>query len=159
MNKTVKTIGWILVALGLLGILADAGALVFGRQLMEQRQADVENLRPSADEGKLPAPGDYCIAEDKDGDGTPDGDCLQLPDRPEGSLPGRGNRWPRSGFLTRRGPAVRGRLTGFPGLPVFLFALGPIMLVVGAVMLLVNREPKPKIEESGEKKTAKKGKS
>lgn len=153
MNKTVKTIGWICLALGALGILVDAGAVLAATQFRTERLAAIEEISESIQNNERPARSELCIAEDADGDGKPDGDCFQRSDVTKGLLPrqdgqpGRGlMRLPRAGFDRRAG-------IGFGGLPIFLFALGPILAMIGAVMLLVNREPKEKAETTAEEKT------
>ena len=59
MNKTVKTIAWICLVLGLLGLAAEVGAYVYGRSRIAQFQEDVET-------GKIPAFKDHL--SDVDGD-------------------------------------------------------------------------------------------
>lgn len=155
MNKTVKTIGWICLVLGALGILADAGAVFAARQFRTERQAAIEEISESIQNNIRPALSELCIAKDTDGDGKPDGDCIQRSDVAQGLFPRQGGQprrglmqMPRAGFDRRDG-------AGFSGLPIFLFALGPILGVIGAVMLLVNREPKEKAEVVEEAKTPK----
>jgi hypothetical protein len=137
MNKTLKTIAWICLALGLLGMAVDTGALVFGRRLVSERQAAFNELRSAA--------GSLYIAKDENKDGKPDDDCLQL------QQPGwPGIRQPGFGIQQGRGGMMFNDRGGFNGAPfagrgvflLFFIALGPILLIVGAVILLVNREPK-----------------
>lgn len=148
MNKPLKTIAWICLALGLLGTAVDAGMLVFGRNLAAVRQTAIEDIKDQNRSGNIPNAKNTCIAVDADQDGKPDGDCLQIqafgqPGQPGAGQPGFVGRLQqrdtrlgmRGGFAGRR-MAVRGIL------PLFFLALGPILLVVGAVILLVNREPK-----------------
>jgi hypothetical protein len=155
MNKTVKTIGWICLALGVLGILADAGAAFAARQFRTERLAAIEEINESIQNNERPTISELCIAKDADGDGKPDGDCIQRPDVAQGLFPRQGGQprrglmqMPRAGFDRRDG-------VGFSGSPIFLFALGPILAVIGAVMLLVNREPKEKAEVVEEAKSPK----
>lgn len=162
MNKTLKTIAWVCLALGLLGTAVDAGALVFGRKIAGERQAEFDEMRAEIQPGSTAAGKNTCIAEDADKDGKPDGDCLtvQAPVQPEGAQPGIIGRPVRRAMLSKmRGDfgGCRFRLFGF--LPLFFMALGPILVVVGAVILLVNREPKVKEavkEEKVVKETKKK---
>lgn len=155
MNKTLKTIGWICLALGMLGILAGAGAFIIGRQYAADRQAAIDEVRETAQDSDRPARGQLCIAEDSDGDGKPDGDCIQQPDRQkvfallQGGQPGR--------RLMQNPHTLLGRRASFSfgGFPVILLGLGPVVAVIGAVILLVNREPKEKIKVEEEKKTIK----
>ena len=138
MNKTLKTIGWVLVALGILGILADAGALVFGHRLADNRQAFVQQWNGSNN------PPQY---------NQPQNGQREFPRQGQGGIMPR--LGPRSFFLFRGG-AMRFRPGGFFLLPAFFFALGPVLAVVGAVLLLVNRAPKEKkemVEPSEEKET------
>ena len=90
-----------------------------------------------------------CLAEDADQDGKPDGDCLksQAPGQP--GKPGKpvspdfgGRLQQQARMLGMRGDFGRTAYGGRGILPLFFLALGPILLVVGAVILLVNREPK-----------------
>lgn len=155
MNKTLKTIGWICLAIGLLGILGDAGAFVIGRRFATERLAAIEEIQETAQERGGLQPGQLCIAQDADGDGKPDGDCIQQPDRLKGIAFRQGGRMggglmqsPHS-LLNRRGAL------GFAGLPIFLYMLGPILAVVGAVILLVNREPKNETTMEDKKKHVK----
>ena len=132
MNKILKTIAWICLALGLLGMVASAGALIVGRTLLANRQA--------VQSGDNPAAGSKCIAEDANKDGKPDGDCLKLQ---APGQPGIGGRPIRRSMLLRLHNNFKGRrFGGFGLLPLFFVASGPILAVVGAVILLVNREPK-----------------
>jgi hypothetical protein len=128
MNKTLKTIGWILVALGILGILLDAGALVFGHRLAANRQAVIQQWKGNDDQPQFNPPQN-------------DGQRNFAPR--DGSMPRLGSR----GGFYNRGGMMRGRPGGFFFLPVFFFALGPVMAIVGAVILLVNRPPKEKKEK------------
>ena len=145
MNKTLKTIAWICLALGLMGTAVDAGMLVYGRKLAAERQTAIETIQDAKQTGNVPDAKNTCIAEDADQDGKPDGDCLQLQasGQPGTGQPGFGGQLQagdtRLGM--RGGFAVR-RMAGRGILPLFFLALGPILLVVGAVILLVNREPK-----------------
>lgn len=146
MNKTVKTIGWICLALGALGILADASAVFAVQQLRTDRLAAIEEINESIQNNERPDLNELCIAKDADGDGKPDGDCIQQPDRPLGFSPRQSNQPRRALMQQPRVGFDRRASIGFGGLPIFLFALGPILAVIGAVMLLVNREPKEKAE-------------
>ena len=140
MNKTLKTIAWICLALGLLGMVASASALIVGRTLLANRQA--------VQSGDNPAAGSKCIAEDANKDGKPDGDCLKSrapgqPGQPGAWQLGIGGRPIRRSMLLRLHNNFEGRrFGGFGLLPLFFVASGPILAVVGAVILLVNREPK-----------------
>ena len=145
MNKTLKTIAWICLALGLLGTAVDAGMLVYGRNLAAVRQTAIDTMRNAKQSGNVPNAKNTCFAEDADQDGKPDGDCLkqQAPGQPGTGQFGFGGRiLLRDTRLGMRG-GFAGRRMGVRGiLPLFFLALGPILLVVGAVILLVNREPK-----------------
>lgn len=155
MNKTLKTIGWICLALGVLGILADAGAFVLGLQFAEYRQTAIDEMREAAQESGKPALEQLCIAEDADGDGKPDGNCLQQPERPLRFAPRQDGRAGR-GLLQLPRPGIdRKGALGINRLPIFLFVLGPFLAVVGAVILLVNREPKEKAATAEEENAAK----
>ncbi len=162
MNKTLKTIAWICLALGLLGTAVDAGALVFGRKIAGERQAAFDEMRAEIQPGSTAAGKNNCIAEDADKDGKPDGDCLnmQAPVQPEGVQPGIISRPVRRAMLSKMRSNFGGRRFGLFGfLPLFFMALGPILVVVGAVILLVNRESKVKEavkEEKVVKETKKK---
>ena len=145
MNKTLNTIAWICLALGLLGILMDAGALIFGRRLATDRQAAIAEMRASAAKGNTPSEGNRCIAEDTNKDGKPDSDCLQLqqPGWPGDGQPGFGGQPGRGRMMVNFRDRFDGGRFGQRGiLPLFFMTLGPILAVIGAVILLVNREPK-----------------
>ena len=162
MNKTIKTIAWVCLALGLIGTAVDAGMLVFGIKLIAGRQTAIEDIKNQNQSGNIPDTKNTCIAEDADQDGKPDGDCLQLqapgqPGQPGAGQPGFGGRLQQRGnqLGMRAGLAGR-RMAGRAILPLFCLALGPILLVVGAVILLVNREPKKTtVKEEKEVKEAK----
>ena len=147
MNKTLKTIAWVCLALGLLGTVVDAGALLYGRKLAGERQAAFDEIRAEIQLGSTAAGKNTCIAEDADKDGKPDGDCLTVQDpvQPEGAQPGIIGRPVRRAMVSRMRADFGSRRIGLFGiLPLFCMALGPILAVVGAVFLLVNRESKVK---------------
>lgn len=153
MNKTLKTIAWICLALGLLGMVVGAGAFFYGRKLVGERQAAFEEMRAAVQSGNAPVAGNRCIAVDANNDGKPDGDCLhsKQPGQPGAGQPGYGGRQGRGGMMFNdRAGFNGGRLGGRGIFPMFFMALGPILAVVGAVILLVNREPKS-AEEKKEK--------
>jgi len=160
MNKTLKTIAWICLTLGLLGTTVDAGMLVVGRKLVAVRQTAVEDIKNQNLSGNMPNAKNICLAEDADQDGKPDGDCLkqQAPGQfwqfGQRKQPGQPDQKGIGGSESGKQPFRRNmmrmmrnnmdspRMAGH-GILLFLFlALGPILLVVGAVILLVNREPK-----------------
>jgi len=162
MNKTLKTIAWICLALGLLGTAVDAGLMVAGRNLAAARQIAFDTMQNAKQTGNVPNSKNTCIAEDADQDGKPDGDCLQqqAPGQPGSGLPGFNRqlklRDTRMGM--RGGFAVR-RMGARVILALFFLALGPILLVIGAVILLVNREPKKaSVNEEKEVKEVKEAK-
>ena len=160
MNKTLKTIAWICIALGLVGTAVDAGMLVFGRKLVADRQTAIETIQKSNQTGNAPDAKNTCIAEDADKDGKPDGDCLQLqaPGQP-GQLGFGGRLQQRDTRLGMRGGFAGRRMAGLGILPLLFLALGPILLVAGAVILLVNREPKKAaVKEETEVKEVKEAK-
>ncbi len=145
MNKTFKTIAWICLVLGLLGTFADAGMLAYGCKLATARQTAFQAIPDTDQAGNFPDAKNTCIAEDANQDGKPDGDCLQqqAPGQTGAGQPAFGGRlMGRDSRLGMRGGFAARGLTGRMLLPLFFLALGPILLVVGAVMLLVNREPK-----------------
>jgi hypothetical protein len=160
MNKTLKTIAWICLALGLLGIFMDAGALIFGRRLAADRQAAFEEMRASAAKGNTPSEGNRCIAEDTNKDGKPDSDCLNLqapvqPGQPGVGPQGFGRSQGHGGMMLYNHRDFNGGRLGGRGIfLMFFIALGPILAIVGAVILLVNREPKAAVAK--EEKEAKK---
>ena len=160
MNKTLKTIAWICLALGLLGMVVDAGALIYGRTLMANKQAAFEEVREAVQSGTAPEAGNRCIAVDANKDGKPDGDCLQSkqPGQPDTGKPGFGGRQGRGGMMANnRGGFNGGRLGGRGIFPMFFMALGPVLALIGAVILLVNREPKAVlVKEEKEVKEVKK---
>jgi hypothetical protein len=139
MNKTLKIIAWICLALGLLGMVVSAGALIVGRTLLANRQA------AAVEQDKGLTAGNRCIAEDANKDGKPEGDCLQrqLPGQPGVGKQGFGGRQGFGGMMAGNREGFNGRHMNGRGIfALFFMALGPILAVVGAVILLVNREPK-----------------
>ena len=137
MNKTVKTIAWICVVLGLMGLAVDAGVYFRGRAFAAQMVDRIEA-------GEMPAFGGRWMDSDDSGD-TDAQEIQPLYGIPQGRLPLGGMRGGMDRFGTGRGSAGIGQV-GF-GLPILLLAAGPILAVVGAVMLIVNRVPKDKETE------------
>ncbi len=164
MNKTLKTIAWVCLALGLLGMAVDGGAIIYGRKLVAGRQAAFEEMQAAVQSGNGSATNNKCIAEDANKDGKPDGDCLNLqapgqPGQLNAGQPEIGGRPIRRVMLQKlRNNFNSRRFNGLGILPLFFMALGPILAVVGAVILLVNREPKAAVvkEEKEVKETKKK---
>ena len=149
MNKTVKTIAWICLVLGLLGVTAEVGAYVYGRSHMAQFKEAIEA-------GEIPAFKDHFADVDEDGDINDEDWGKDSFDRSKcfafgGMMDGR------RGFYTfskSRGP-LPGMHDGSFGrvgfaLPFLLLTSGPVLTVVGAVILIVNRELK--VSDSKEKK-------
>jgi hypothetical protein len=142
MNKTLKTIAWICLVLGLMGTVVDAGILVAGIKMAAGRQTAIEDIKDQNQTGNMPNAKNICIAKDADQDGKPDGDCLKMQAPGQPGQPGAGQPFRRAMIQKMRNKMDVRRNNG-RGILLFLFlALGPILLVIGAVMLLVNREPK-----------------
>jgi len=147
MNKTVKTIAWICLVLGLLGVTAEVGAYVYGRSRITQYKEAVEA-------GEIPAFKAHFADIDEDFD----------KEEWEESFSDRGGWFAFGGMMDgRRGFSTfsksSGRLHGMRGgsigrvgfvFPFLLLASGPVLTVVGAVMLIVNREPR--VSDSKDKK-------
>jgi len=137
MNKTVKTIAWICLVLGLLGIAVDVGMVVRAQTLRARVAERIEDA-------ELPE------ATDK-GDGG------------KGQGPGGSREWPGNqdgkvapiGGISRGNRGRLGRNARRSGLPLALIAAGPVLAVIGGVTLIVNREPKNKDSKSPTKKTKK----
>jgi len=150
MNKTMKTIAWICLVLGLLGVAADAAALVYGRALFERRSEQLaeshEKIRDSYG-GWRENP---CLSEDGEGEIVVDRECLE-----ERGINRRAvaRRMMPGRRFTERIPRPSGASWIFP---LLLFATGPVLVVVGSVMLIVNREPKTYKEEKEEPEPKKK---
>lgn len=142
MNKTIKTIAWICLILGLLGVAADVGMYVRGRIWASEMQEAFLS-------GEMPERGGRFS----------DGDSENKPEnRDRINKDGQPGSFRKSGGMG--GASLPGGRTGFAGIgrgtlamPFFMMAAGPVLTVVGGVMLLVNREPKPKKEEKATKKT------
>jgi hypothetical protein len=132
MNKTLKTIAWICLVLGLLGMVVDAGVLIAGRNMMANRQVIAgQNNTPSA--GSTPQFGAPCQQ----------GTCQQGFGKQGNWQQGFGGRLGRGGMMLNfRGRFNQGRFGLLGIFALFLFALGPVLAIVGAVILLVHREPK-----------------
>ena len=147
MNKTVKTIAWICLVLGLLGMAIGVGAYVYGRSRIAHFQEAIEAGDIQAFKGHFSdSDGDFDIEEWKDGSF----------DKSEWFTHG-GMMGGRRGFSTFSKscglmPDMRDgsfRRVGFV-FPFLVLASGPVLTVVGAVMLIVNRAPK--VSDSKEKK-------
>jgi hypothetical protein len=155
MNKTVKTIAWICLVLGLLGVAVEVGVYVRGRALVAQFQESVES-------------GEFPMFKSLFADGDKDGD-IDDEDWDKDSFD-RSGRFALGGMMDiRRGFEIfsnnRGWLSGMHdgsfrriGLvfPLLLLAGGPVLTVVGAVMLIVNRTPKVIVESKDKKEKSKK---
>jgi len=150
MNKTVKTIAWICLVLGLLGIAVDAVVLV-------RAQSFRANMAERIASGEIPSPKIQPTEKDNDSDAKKD---------QNGDAPGRGQRLNllldgRQGRISGKMPfysqfgRVGGRMMGLRS-PLLFAAAGPILAVLGAVTLIVNREPKVKTKKA--KETTKKEK-
>ncbi|MDO9545522.1 MAG: hypothetical protein Q7J07_02085 [Pelolinea sp.] len=146
MNKTVKTIAWICLVLGLLGMAVDVGVYVKGRSLVAQHQEAFEV-------GEMPA--FRSRFTDVDGDIDDDWDKGSV-DRSDWFADG-GMMSGRKGidtFSNSHGylPGMRDGGFGSVGfaLPFLFLVSGPVLAIVGTVILIVNREPK--IEDSSVKK-------
>jgi len=137
MNKTVKTIAWICLVLGLLGIAVDIGVYVKARSFAAQIADQIEA-------GEMPFAGRRF-----DDDEDQDADEFRM-------RPGKGDDWfmPRDGFFHFQ-PGMIGNRSFSIGWPLFFLAAGPILAVVGGVMLIVNREPKQSDQEQKTKKAKK----
>ncbi len=149
MNKTVKTIAWICLVLGLLGMAVEVGVYVRGRALVAQFQESIEA-------GEFPAFKGRFADMDEDGD-IDDEDWEKLPsDRGEWfHFDGmRGGRKSLNTFSNSHGwlSSMRDGNIGRAGFAILflLLAGGSVLTVVGAVILIVNREPK--VSDSKEKK-------
>jgi len=150
MNKTVKTIAWICLVLGLLGMAVEVGVYVRARSFAAQFQESIET-------------GEFPMFKSRFADGDIDDDDWDKDsfDRDEWFAHG-GMIEGRRGFDTfsnSRGflPGMRDGSVGRVSfaLPLLLLAGGPVLTVVGAVMLIVNREPKvtePKAKKASKKK-------
>jgi len=141
MSKTVKAIAWICLVLGLVGTVVDAGVVFHGRQMMLQAQDAFEA-------GYMPAIGRRFNDSNKKGEFDREDFENRDFDR-DGRIPFGGMMDGKGGFdnfsnLQRRSPGMRtssfGR-SGF-GFLALMFVGGPILAIIGAVILIVNREPK-----------------
>ena len=149
MNKTVKTIAWICLVLGLMGVAVDAGVYVRGRMWASEIQEAIAS-------GEMPGPGGRVGKGSENSGVDSDGREDRQPNRD--GQPGSGRK---GGGLNRSGDSVlfSGRRRGRMALPLLLLLAGPVLTVVGAVMLLVNREPKQKKTEKTKNNTKKTTKS
>ena len=155
MNKTVKTIAWICLVLGLVGTVVDAGVVLRGRQMINQAKEPFEA-------GEMQALGRRFNDANEKGD--IDREDLENRDFDRDGRPPLGGMMDgKSGFgnfsnLQRHYPGMGTSSFGRSGLGflVLMFVGGPVLAVIGAVILIVNREPKIKIVA---KEKAKKTKS
>jgi len=160
MNKTVKTIAWICLVLGIMGILLDAGIILHLGRIRAERQAAIEAgelppLRqgaPQMDPNESDQP-ESTEPEDKDGEfeqPRPRFIPQERVDRVRGILQGR-----KAGSGIMAAPA---RMPSqLPFLALFILGAGPLLAVIGAVTLIVNREPaKLKSDATPEEKKEKK---
>ena len=155
MNKTVKTIAWICLVLGLLGLAVDLGAYVFGRSVAVRIQ---ESIKAGEFQTFKKCLGDV----DDDGD-IDEHDCEERPADRDGWFKSGGLKDGGRGFTTfsKNSGGFHSKLGGHFGriglaIPFLLLASGPVLTVIGAVTLIVNRES----QDSGNKgKKAKSKKS
>ena len=137
MNKTVKTIAWICLVLGLLGIAVDIGVNVRARSF-------AANIAEQIEAGDMPAMGRRF---DNDEGREEDGLITQ---------PGKGDGRFIPGSMPSQFQPATGRYRSFSfGLPLLFVTAGPVLAVVGGVMLIVNREPKQPEQEQKTKKAEK----
>ena len=151
MSKTVKTIAWICLVLGLLGVAVDAVVLV-------RAQSIRANVAERIASGEMPSTKGQAADKDNDSESNNDENKPGLGrGQKQNFLPG-GRRDAASGKISfKRDPGKAGRRGFGFGLPLLFVAAGPILVVVGAVTLIVNREPKKKETEA--KKSMKKEKT
>lgn len=148
MNKTVKTLAWICLVLGLLGLAMDGVVFVKGRALVAQVKEKIAS-------GDFPAAENHFKYFDEENDFDSDNMGAWRTDR-SGKFGFGGMRGRRGGpdRMGRHGGLVSNR-SGMFALPLLFLASGPVLTVVGAVMLIVNREPKKKAEEGKKIKKSK----
>lgn len=153
MNKTEKTIAWICLVLGLLGVTAEVGAYVYGRSRITQYKEAVEA-------GEIPAFKDHFF--DADGDFDEEEWEEKFSDRDGwfafGGMMDGGRGFNTFSKSSGRLPGMHGGSFGSVGLafPFLLLASGPVLTVIGAVMLIVNREPKDSDSKDKKEKSKKK---
>jgi len=147
MNKTVKTIAWICLVLGVMGLAADAFALVRGRMIANEVQAAIEA-------GELPV-GRFPFGGKAAGGDFDKEAWEELREEGGGGSPGKrgGSGLRRPGMGPKAGGFGAGRRISSHSRPLFWMALGPVLVAVGAVILIVNREPK---KQAADGKKAKK---
>ena len=165
MNKTIKTIAWICVVLGLLGTAADgfmiarvwswkndtqARLMDIDVDEVEQRleDADLEKIFPHSEWGEEEIRERFEEFRQQKGDESVKRAVARFA---KNRMPGRfDNR-----VMRHASHAVR------PSFPFAAIALGPVLLVAGTVTLIVNREPTApqKSKENGDKVQNKKQKS
>jgi len=150
MNKTVKTVAWICLVLGVLGTALDAGAFVFARKVFVSRRTSFEEMREQYEAGELPH------FEDCQDEAGEECEAMDFDRKPLDRFGGKAGGFSQRGFfgggmigMDRR--AAGGQYTtgwgshpisgGHFALPFLMIASGPVLLVIGAVMLIVNREP------------------
>jgi hypothetical protein len=150
MNKTVKTIAWICLVLGLLGTALDVGAFVVARNIFADRQANFEEFRGQFESGDLPR---FKSRSDEDVDGDAE-EHMDWDDFSRFGMMAGGSFSQRGGFNSGM---IGSRTTDYRRtvFPFAMAAVGPILLVVGTVMLIVNREPEVKVKEEKKDKTKK----
>jgi len=149
MNKTVKTIAWICLVLGLLGVAVDVGVYDFGRSLVTQLQGSIEA-------GEIPALIGKFTNMDED-------DWGKRSFNQGGWFRDGGMMDSRRDFDTffnhqRLFSGMHDgsfRSIGF-AFPFLLLMSGPVLTVVGTVMLIVNREPKDSDSKEKKEKSKKK---
>ena len=157
MNKTVKTIAWICLVLGILGTVLDAGAFMFARRAFISRQANFEEMQEKLDAVELPR---LKSRRDADSDGKDDADLERNPkdrldNNPGGFFPRRNfSGGMISGVQRNTGRGSRPMSCGLLiALPFLMMSSGPVLLVVGAVILIVNREPVKEEKKEKSKKS------
>lgn len=151
MNKTLKTIAWVCVVLGIMGMLAILAILGFGQINSADRRAQTLYSVMKTPEFNLAEYTSDCILENEEGESYINAECIAPKER---NLTSRKLAIPRlrpQGRIFSFRPQ-RGFLPYQPSSPSFflvlLFASGPVLTAVGAVILIVNREPRKK--ENGE---------
>lgn len=160
MNKTIKTIAWVCVVLGIMGMLAIFAFFGFGQLNSADRKAQTRESVMKSRDINLGNDMSDCLFENEEGESYIKTDCIA---HREKNWPSRKSDFPK---LRPQGRTIsfcpqRGFLPHQPSspsfFPILLFTSGPVLTAVGAVILIVNREPRKK--ENGENiKTDKKSK-
>jgi hypothetical protein len=150
MNKTFRTIAWLCIVLGIMGMIAMFVIFGIGQTIHVEGRSQTRQSVMKSQDIELGEDTSDCFFENEEGDTFIKTDCFTREENKMSSrrftfrrLRPQGRIFP---FGTQRGFS-RNTYSSLPFFPVLLFISGPVLTAIGAVILIVNREPRKKDNE------------